>query len=577
MQFGNTKTISGQVPWDSTTSSNVMQLTAYPFFDVPSGTTYSLEGTYNGVGANIQITDGTFSTLDELDLTFSVPSEMIGQTGATFILMFEDPDNNRDYFTYDVTGLTLAPDPRPRVNITSDTTNVTISPSTYATSKTATGQVPYDTTAQGNVLSLALTTSGTLPTGPYTIEVFAQGDVMQQPLWYVAGASTIPQSIPIPLTSSEVGTGKYITVNTSGANDPEFSIITIDTSALTLEAAPQTLTISIPENTEEIGYLTFASTTSILSRDLFRRIPGRTEKVGTLTDIDSKTKQLSSDRSLYSMRSINPLNSTAQDQNSMSGVIVPIKITRLDSTYTAKFKKGASATEKPIVFGLNDIGYVLTGPTWANDWPYYINVYNSSNELIDTYIIQKTGSFNTSISFDYTKIANLYSTSTADLYYRTDALPNGTDTVPGIEDANGNSVPVSTFQENLVIPSTGFAGQFTSGTIHYVQGLKYSDTQTALDDGYYIVLKVPQYTGSDAQYLSRIRYGMASKWEAGCDISNPSASNTPAITKPISMEQTTITRRIENIIYQDCVPNDGAGQIFVKNQQPNLTFDPIPT
>lgn len=238
MQFGNTKTISGQVPWDSTTSSNVMQLTAYPFFDVPSGTTYSLEGTYNGVGANIQITDGTFSTLDELDLTFSVPSEMIGQTGATFILMFEDPDNNRDYFTYDVTGLTLAPDPTPRVNITSDTTNVTISPSTYATSKTATGQVPYDTTAQGNVLSVALTTSGTIPTGPYTIEVFAQGDVMQQPIWYVAGASTIPQSIPIPLTSSNVGTGKYITINISGANDPEFNIITIDTSALTLAPVP---------------------------------------------------------------------------------------------------------------------------------------------------------------------------------------------------------------------------------------------------------------------------------------------------------------------------------------------------
>lgn len=238
MQFGNTKTISGQVPWDSTTSTNVMQLTAYPFFDVPSGTTYSLEGTYEGAGANIQITDGTFSTLDELDMTFSVPSEMIGQTNATFILMFEDPDSNRDYFTYDVTGLTLAPDPRPKVNITSDTQGITISPSTYATSKTATGQVPYDTTAQGNVLSIALTTSGTLPTGPYTIEVFAQGDVMQQPIWYVTGASTIPQTIPIPLTSNEVGTGKYITINTSGANDPEFSIITIDTSALTLETSP---------------------------------------------------------------------------------------------------------------------------------------------------------------------------------------------------------------------------------------------------------------------------------------------------------------------------------------------------
>lgn len=265
------------------------------------------------------------------------------------------------------------------------------------------------------------------------------------------------------------------------------------------------------------------------------------------------------------------------DQNSMSGAIIPIKITRLDSTYTAKFKKGASAAEQRIVFGSDDIGYVLTGPTWGNDWPYYINVYNSSNELIDTYTIEKTGYFNTTTAFEYTKITNLASSNTFNLYYRTDALPNGTDIVPGIEDASGNPVPVSTFQENLVIPSSGFTGKFTSGTIHYVQGLKYSDTQTALDDGYYIILKVPQYTGSDAQYLSRIRYGISTNWELGCDISKPSTSNTPVITKPIPIGEKTITRRIENYIYNDCVPSEVSGQIYSKNDQTNLTFDPIPT
>ena len=372
MQFGNNKTISGQVPWDSTTNTNRMQLTAYPFFNVPSGTTYSLEGTYNGSSGNIQITDGTFSSLDEVSMTFSVPSEMIGQTGATFILMFEDPDTNRDYFAYDVTGLTLAPDPTPRmnitsadvkttitpatfnvaktatgqvpyntsgsynylalslaytgtwdqnyykivaydnsatqiwdtpvyagstnlpsviginpitsseigtgkylditifsgetaqsqstavntirldtsaltlepepingINITSNTSGVTISPSAYNTSKTATGQVPYDTTASANILSLENTVLGTIPSGTYVIEVFAQGDTMQQPLWYTSGASTIPQYIPIPLTNANVGTGKYITVNfTAQGTTPEFEIITIDTSALTLESTP---------------------------------------------------------------------------------------------------------------------------------------------------------------------------------------------------------------------------------------------------------------------------------------------------------------------------------------------------
>ena len=113
MQFGGTKYISGEVPWDSTTNSNRLQLTAYPFTNVESGSIYSLQGTYQGAGANIQITDGTFTTLDELDMTFDVPSEMIGQINPSFILMFEDPEENRDYFVYDVAGLTLEPAPAP--------------------------------------------------------------------------------------------------------------------------------------------------------------------------------------------------------------------------------------------------------------------------------------------------------------------------------------------------------------------------------------------------------------------------------------------------------------------------------
>lgn len=152
MQFGNTKTISGQVPWDTTTSSNVMQLTAYPFFNVESGSTYSLEGTYNGAGSNIQIVDGTFTTLDELDLTFSVPSELIGQTGASFILMFEDTEQNRDYFVYNVTGLTLEDEPTPQFSITSNTqtailTNNGVLQGDQASSRLS-GSLPLDNSAE---------------------------------------------------------------------------------------------------------------------------------------------------------------------------------------------------------------------------------------------------------------------------------------------------------------------------------------------------------------------------------------------------------------------------------------------
>lgn len=243
LQFGESKTITGQVPWNTTDNANIFNISMRPFEMVAPGTPWSIAS--NGV----ELAEGTFSTITPdsgspysfTGAKLTVTQEIISAQNPYLVVTVrpdaEDPTKNF-YSSMNIGALTLAPDPRPKVNITSNTTNVTISPSTYATSKTATGQVPYDTTTQKNILSLALTTSGTLPTGPYTIEVFAQGDVTQQPIWHVAGASTIPQSIPIPLTSSEVGTGKYITVNTSGANDPEFNVITIDTSALTLEAAP---------------------------------------------------------------------------------------------------------------------------------------------------------------------------------------------------------------------------------------------------------------------------------------------------------------------------------------------------
>ena len=242
LQFGESKTITGQVPWNTTDNANTFNISMRPFEMVAPGTPWSIA--FDGV----EIAEGEFSTITPAggkpSYSFAgaklpITQEMISDQSPYLVVTVRSygPDPMGSFYSsMNIGALTLAPDPRPKVNITSDTQGITISPSTYATSKTATGEAPYDVATRKNVLGVALTTSGTIPAGPYTIEVFAQGDVMQQPIWYVAGASTIPQTIPIPLTSNEVGTGKYITVNISGANDPEFNIITIDTSALTLES-----------------------------------------------------------------------------------------------------------------------------------------------------------------------------------------------------------------------------------------------------------------------------------------------------------------------------------------------------
>lgn len=284
MQFGGTKYISGQVPWDSTTNSNRMQLTAYPFTDVPSGSTYSLQGTYQGAGANIQILDGTFTTLDELDMTFSVPSEMIGQTGASFILMFEDPDSNRDYFVYDVTGLTLAPDPTPRVNVTSGTTGVTVTPATYSANKTATGQVPYDTTTSANPITFNLAYTGTW-SGSYTMIVFYWDEYHNRNQIgsnYNFTGNAGPASITFNATAANLvdSVGFVVLQNSDVIAEPE-----VDTSAVTLEPDPSLIGIQ----------LTFENPGIIVSTNNYV-YPGQTLYItGTVPNSDVKAEILLTD------------------------------------------------------------------------------------------------------------------------------------------------------------------------------------------------------------------------------------------------------------------------------------------
>lgn len=252
MQFGNTKTISGQVPWDTTTSSNVMQLTAYPFFNVESGSTYSLEGTYNGAGSNIQIVDGTFTTLDELDLTFSVPSELIGQTGASFILMFEDTEQNRDYFVYNVTGLTLEADPRYKFAINNTTTGVTFVPNNTlqlnGATTVATGVIPWNSTENpaGNYLTGTVTTNkpvqGEAPSVDY--------GVIRLDGIYMSSFNFTPGDDP-GVANYSVNVLAPFTTMAIELYDPNGDIVycsqTIDGSALTLEAAPTPPTPSAPD------------------------------------------------------------------------------------------------------------------------------------------------------------------------------------------------------------------------------------------------------------------------------------------------------------------------------------------
>ena len=135
-------------------------------------------------------------------------------------------------------------DDTPKMNITSADVKTTITPSTFNVAKAATGEAPYNTSNSYNYLALSLAYGGTWDQNYYKIVVYDDSatQIWDSPIY--AGSTNLPTVIGInPITSSNVGTGKYIDITiysgeTSQTQSTAVNTIRIDTSALTLEAAP---------------------------------------------------------------------------------------------------------------------------------------------------------------------------------------------------------------------------------------------------------------------------------------------------------------------------------------------------
>lgn len=130
------------------------------------------------------------------------------------------------------------------MNITSADSKTTITPSTFNVAKAATGQAPYNTTNSYNYLALNLAYSGTWDQNYYKIVVYDDSatQIWDSPVY--AGSTNLPMVVGInPITSSNIGTGKYIDITiysgeTAQSQSTAVNTIRIDTSALTLETSP---------------------------------------------------------------------------------------------------------------------------------------------------------------------------------------------------------------------------------------------------------------------------------------------------------------------------------------------------
>lgn len=127
------------------------------------------------------------------------------------------------------------------MNITG-TSGVTITPTTFNTSKAATGQAPYNTVQSTNQLPLSLAYTGNWTSNYYKLVAYdSSANILLETPPY-EGTSKPIIFVP-PITSANVGTGEYVTITifggeTSSAINTAINSIRIDTSALTLEAAP---------------------------------------------------------------------------------------------------------------------------------------------------------------------------------------------------------------------------------------------------------------------------------------------------------------------------------------------------
>ena len=572
-----TNAVTGDIEWCS----------GYTQFSTDIG---EQAGWYLALQVTPDIEDATVTaayngTIRELDNNIFIIRLADGEDTITFTANKEGYTEGR--LTLDISGLD-----KELINnycyVRSLTNGITVTPLQFGESKDLSGVVPYDTTTSSNKFRLSFRTFNLIPAGS-EISVAHQGTLLGSGTFYVYtpqegdgepySAAEIDITLTQAILDSESPTLSTTISPLDGAVTDRF-YCSLNVDNVTLQAPPQTLTISIPENNEQVakvqGQEVYTTASSFFAAS-------ENQKVTTITNVSSDGRTMSigatsgsddGSRRLFPMNSLVP--SLPGTNDSMSGVTIPIKVTRLDSTYIVKFRKGNSDhANRAVTFNNDNVGYILTGPSWNNDWPFYIDVYNSSDELIDTYTINCLGYAQ---SYDWTASA-ISDFARNGSYYTSmvNALPADTDIVPDIEDANGNSVTVATFHENLVLPPNAASQSniaFSSGTLHYVQGLKYTSTQEALPDGYYLILKIPAYSGTQGSQVRRIRsqqyYDNTYRQYTDFPIA------TDVILKPIAWQPGTMGRTIEKVAepwFYTLNPGVNYNSLYY---QTNLTIDPIP-
>lgn len=144
--------------------------------------------------------------------------------------------------TIDVSALTIQPFEN---NIVTTDSGISITPSTYSTTKTVTGEVPYDTQSNKNLLNVSCSYNCNPSRSYYVIQVVnSSNSIIYNSGNIATGSLPNPNSFSIPITNNEIGVGEYITVNMytranqSGTLYPLGQSIVLDTSALTLETSP---------------------------------------------------------------------------------------------------------------------------------------------------------------------------------------------------------------------------------------------------------------------------------------------------------------------------------------------------
>lgn len=284
-------TATGQVPYDTTTSSNLINVTlttnASPTYDQTGDSILvayldSQEETQTLYTGNLTWNDNVGTA------TFNCPITADSITYSPVIAIVIDETNaTRVSQVLDTSALTLEPVPEPKFSLTNNTTGVTFSPNSQMEGGIgefwidATGQVPYDTTANANLLNLTITTNnvdwqntdyfylGYLGTGGTEIVLYTGSFTWND------GVGTATFNCPITADAISEGVVGVMAVRPDTVDPTDFTTIVsqlIDVSLLTLEAAPSPQ-VNVVIDTTKTPTLTLTPSTYSSTKALSGTVP----------------------------------------------------------------------------------------------------------------------------------------------------------------------------------------------------------------------------------------------------------------------------------------------------------------